>query len=188
MGSLLEEYRQRNGISGVWPVNEGTLFFNCNNRPALICITSSHSKAHKTCPACPANRAGITLEIFRCTKSKECYRREAHLHMPPDGDLLYYVERHIKDGAKYVPVIMHTERELEGWAWKFFLETQPFKGAAKTKFQALVDEQQQSKEGNDTAWITQMAWAARKYPEQFRSFYLQVYSLCLINRTYILME
>ena len=188
MGSLLEEYRRRHGITCVWPVNEGTLFFERNNRPELICITSSHSKAHAVCPACPVNRGGITLEIFRRGSSRGCCRRVAHVHMPPDGDLLHYVERHVRGGSGYSPVIIHTERELERWTWEFFLQTHPFKGDAKLRFQALLEDQKRTGEDERTSWITQMVWTMRSFPSHFRNYYLHVYSICLVNRTYILME
>ncbi len=182
--SLMDEYRRRHEIDSVWPVNEGVLFFERKGRPELICITSSHSKSASICPACPANKGGITLEVYRHHRFPQCAKQTIHLHMPPDGDLLEYIRRHVKQGDECIPVITHGDREQERWVWEFFLMSQAFRG--HDRFAAFVERQQKDNEPAETRWIGQAMYTMERHPDLYRTFYIQVYSLCLVNRTYIL--
>ncbi len=182
--SLMDEYRRRHDIDGVWPANEGVLFFEREGKPALICMTSSHSKSVTTCPACPANKGGLTLEVYQHRRFPQCVRQVTHIHIPPDGDLLEYIRRHVKEGDEYVPVVMHGDREQERWVWEFFLLSQVFRG--NDRFTSFIEQQQSNNEPAQARWITQVLYTLDHHADIYRTFYIQVYSLCLVNRTYIL--
>ena len=182
--SLMDEYRRRHEIDSVWPVNEGVLFFETKGKPDLICITSSHTKSASTCPACPANKSGITLEVYQLQQFPQCAKQTIHLHMPPDGDLIEYIRRHVKHGNEYTPVITHGDRDQERWIWEFFLMSQAF--YKREEFAALLQQQEKDNISPDVRWIEQAMYAMENYPDLYRTFYIQVYSLCLVNRTYIL--
>lgn len=171
MSTLLAEYRYRHGINGIWPMNEGLLFFERNNEPALIAITSSFTKSINVCASCPKNSGGITLELFGLAKFPVCIQRITHTHMPPDSDVVNYVVNHVPNGEQYKPIVSTGDRFQEEWLWRFFIRSRAFNGALKESF-----------------WIDQMMWVAKNKPKHFSIFYQQVYSICMINRTYILSD
>jgi len=181
MSNLLEEYRRRHRIPSVWPVNEGMLFFDFKKKPGLIAITSSFSKSVHACPACPENTEAIVLEIFRSYRFPHCVQRVIHTHMPPDADLLQYVRNHVPKGDKFDPYISPGERNQERWLWEFFLQSNPLSSKAHEQMAKLPCERP------DLLWLEQAIWMMNRQPEQFRTFYQNVYSICMVNRRYILM-
>jgi len=184
MGSLLEEYRKRHQIDCVWPVNEGVLFFDLDDKPSVIALTSSFTKQLHVCPACPKNAHGICLEIFRSYRFPSCLQRVTHTHMPPDADLLEYIRSHVPKGDKSVPRICKSERDQERWLWGFFLEADPFHALPLwDKFVANHET-----ENPELLWIEQAFWTMLNLPDHLRRFYDTVYSVCMVNRRYILMD
>ena len=184
MGSLLDEYRKRHGIDGIWPVNEGSLFFDLNKKPSLVVITSSFGKNLDVCPACQDNKDAIILEIFRTYRYPHCTQRVTHTHMPPDANLLQYVGKHIDKGNQFVPYISSGERDQEGWLWRFFLRSEPFKQIAE--WQEFLKHQKTACQDPKLKWLEQAMWTMQNAPDRYRTFYMNVYSNCLINRRYIL--
>jgi hypothetical protein len=184
MGSLLEEYRRRHHIDCIWPVNEGVLFFDQGDKPSVIAITSSFTKQLHVCPACPQNTHGICLEIFRRYGFPMCLQRVTHTHMPPDADLLEYIRNHVPQGEKSTAYICKSERDQERWLWEFFLATEPFRGVSLwDKFMASYKP-----EDPELFWVEQALWTISNLPEHFRQFYENIYSICMVNRRYILMD
>src|SRR5687767_5462508 len=113
MSSLIEEYRKRHSIDCIWPMNEGSLFFERAGKPTVVTITSSFTRGHTVCPACPLNAESIVLEVFKVHSYPRCLLRMTHTHMPPDADLLHYIRNHLPQGEEYVPYISKGERDQE---------------------------------------------------------------------------
>jgi hypothetical protein len=184
MSSLYEEYRKRHGIGCVWPVNEGVLFFDCDKEPTLVAITSSFTKQLLVCGACAKNSESICLEIFRRYKFPYCVQRITHTHMPPDADLLDYIRSHVPKGEDYMPYVSAGERDQERWLWEFFKLTGAF-----SQMKAWSGFKERHKpEVTELAWLEEAWWVANQAPDTFRRFYEQLYSICMVNRHYILID
>lgn len=184
MGSLLEEYRKRHKISCVWPVNEGILFFEKQGKPAAIAVTSSYTKSLSVCPACPLNPDSIILEIYHLYKFPKCVKRITHTHMPPDADLIDYICNHVPKGEEYSPYISSGERDQERWLWELFLLTSPFAG--HSKWESFLQTQKTT--DPKLVWLEQAFWATLNAPAQFKTYYNAIYSVCMVNRCYILTD
>lgn len=176
MGNLAQEYRSRYGIDCICPVNEGVLFFNRDSKPALFVITSSLTKSWINCSSCIRNPGSIVLEIFQAYQFPKCIKRIAHTHMPPDANILDYITNHVADGEQYVPYISTGERDQEKWIWEFLLQT------------GILNSLNTHRKMLDGSWIDQAMWLMQNFPEYYKLFYNNLYTVCMINRSYILVN
>lgn len=184
MSGLMTEYRKRHGLKSICPINEGVLFFNKNNAPAIIALTSSYTKSVLTCAFCPMNAESITLEIFCHSDDRhDLKQRVVHTHIPPDGDLIEYVINHMPS-QNYQPYVSLGERDQERWLWEFYQNTSRMKAIT----QGGKKSQKTKQAFSHTNWLEQAISFSINYPSEFKLFYDLIYQPCLIARRYILVE
>jgi len=205
MSGLLEEYRRRHKLDSVVPINEGRLFFNIDDKPGFIALTSSYTKASRCCLDCYKQSDCITLEIFTISIYPECSRTAAHIHLKPDEDILEQISK-IQDqlfpfdGQEHniKPVIVTNERMQEMWLWEWFQSLNPFvfnrlnsyirskSSSVEKQYKKLLSDQKRKKTSAEVAFFEQVMWFCQHSPNELQTFYNELYSLCMIGRKYIL--
>lgn len=170
MGTMIEEYRRRHGISGICPINEGVLFLNKLNDPFSIILTGSYSKAQTLCDICSLDAHSIVLEIYTRNEFPYLVRLYAHLHVSCEDDLCDILGKKLGKFDQYTPFVAKSQRDLECWLWEFFKKSgyHPHCGSK--------------------LWLDEMVDTTIHDSESMRLFYDRLYSVCMIGRKYILMN
>ena len=193
MSDLANEYRKRHNLSGICFVNEGVLFLERKGEPALICISSTHSKSLTTCDVCSPNMPHLTVELCTGVKmSMTGYRVARHAHVPPDEDILEYIytamaeeENCSMDSLLYEPFTSRNDRDQEEWLWRFYLHhCKPLASTTRRDFERFC---KRLSKGDPNNFIAEMTWCATHTAATIVNFYNSFYSSFLINRMYMLM-
>lgn len=178
--NLLVEYCKRHGVNFVWGNNEGIVFLDDYNRPAVVCITSSAPRQIITCGSCPTDRSNLVVELFVPSRDS-IFSPLSHSHQPPDVDLL----KHFCDigHGGYKPYKAKNQTDVETWLWRFFIFHNKTKySTAWRRFSA-----EQSKDESPMKYIEQMAWVAIKHPKVYHDYY-HMYQMLTTARNYLLFE
>lgn len=187
MASLLEEYRRRHGIQSISPITEGVLFFTYENKPSLICLTSSVTKNLHMCGSCLSDTPGVVLELLKPARFPYCAAVSTHLHVALDIDLLETIEQLTK--CKHVPFISSGERDQERWLWWWFTELKQMGlSGCPGEMRKAFDTPKQKKKESSLSWLEDAFSVAVRHPDVYRIFYDHAYVPCYINRKYMLVN
>lgn len=205
MSGLLEEYRKRHAIDYVCGINEGRLFFNIDDQPAFIVLTSSYTKCFRSCSACYEKSDCVTLEVFSANLFPECARIVTHVHLNPDESILDQVNKShqtlfpfTSGTEKITPFVANSERSQEMWLWNLFNSLSPLDSPyfnqdefssstrAGKAFKKIVQDQIKKKIDPELMFQEQVMWYSKNAPALLQTFYNDLYSLCMIGRKYIL--
>src|SRR5579859_2893855 len=130
MANLLIEYCKRHNTEFVLPTNNGMCFFNHNDTPAFICLTSMrlhqqvcllsptevpiegiHSQK-LICKKCSTKESLIIIELFGRRLANR-FEFLLHDHIHPDTDIIKYIKDSGHENLK--PVYLKTGRDIELW-------------------------------------------------------------------------
>jgi len=180
MTSLLAEYRERHGIRCVLPLDEGCCFFDFHKKPAVIVLTSSHSRTNTVCRNCLQPGNGLVTELFVHSKlhyPEPTWKLVKHEHLlSPDVDLRDWVNKNLTD--IHEPYIPDSFTEVECWLWRFFIKHHPmFVRKWNNKDETLKTIEQMS-------WVTDPK--NKQQHNLFEDFYRKLYCPFVVARKYIL--
>lgn len=177
MTNLLEEYRRRQQVKAVWPINDGVLFFNEGSLPGIICLTSAFSRGIDICDSCPSYQSALITELITFKEAPTYANIILHLHISPDMDLIEAINRSFPKSYRYEPYLAKGARDQEQWLWTFFMRTKPWTKLYNWNPEVLKWD-----------WAEQAFWFANHASSVFQAFYGKIYSLAMINRNYILVD
>jgi hypothetical protein len=170
MATLLAEYRKRHKKNFVSTTNEGVCFFDVNDLPALICLTSLSTRSCTTCTRCTERPCSMIVELFQPTVGT--YYQSYHGHCEPDSDIVKLIEKFgIKEAKPFMP---NTQRDLEIWLWRFFVSSGRVRLHA-SKRESIKELQT----------LEEMATVAMRYPKSFSTYY-SMFETFLLGRKYLM--
>lgn len=184
MADLAQEYRKRHNLNSICLVNEGVLFFNDKEgKPALMCNTSTHSKASTVCENCKPDTSKLTVEIFLDEEIGGVnHQTIRHGHIEADGNLLEFIYLAMKDDS-YVPYAAKSSRDQERWLWNFYVSSPIRLCGSEDNFETFRKTLPKKDPSN---FISEMTWMAINNPSVMDIYYKRYYSIFLINRMYML--
>ena len=174
--NLQLEYARRKRIDSGWGTLDSMVFFNDHDRPAAICLSSTHPRSISTCEEC--GRCSLIFEI--CVPNRDSiYSIKNHAHVGPDHNLIKHVKQKLsKPLTVYYP---KNQQDIDMRIWEFFI----FHNRNR-----YVDDWAQmlestSKHPQALRGAEQMAWCAINHPRIYNNYY-NAYSNLIGGRNYLL--
>lgn len=166
MTDILSEYTARHNLPlSIYPLTEGLVFFEHDNKNKYILLISSVSKSYKLCKECYENNNSIVFEILTFNSLYEPLVSQVHKHYNQEFDLLKEFKSYV--GNKCYPIAINSHRKLEEYIWNTFITLKEI--TLKTQ-NSMIDD---------------MLFISSKNFSIFEQYYLNLYSPLVINRKYL---
>jgi hypothetical protein len=169
--NLQVEYQRRHGDYSHIPLcHNGVCFFDLEEKPSIVAMTSLTCRPVSTCPKCETS-GGFVVELF-VPGYAGSPQMMGHYHYPDYCDNLLSIMKKLGYGA-YTPFYASEPRDLELWLWKFC--------TGNSKMWGLKSVETNPK----LKILEQIVHSVQKHPKLYTA-YVAAHDLFLPQRKYLL--